>query len=76
MAYQLLDENTVLRLADNTCIPFDSANADYRQYCEWCTIKGNKPAPIPTITEAELSPLQKLQASGLTLEELQALLAL
>lgn len=34
----------VLRLADNTFIPFDSANADYREYLAWLA-EGNTPLP-------------------------------
>ena len=34
----------VLRLADNTFIPFDPANTDYQKYLEWVA-EGNTPEP-------------------------------
>jgi len=34
----------VLRLADNTYIPFDPDNTDYREYLEWVA-EGNTPEP-------------------------------
>jgi len=42
---------TVLRIADNTCIPFDPANTDYQQYLAWLS-EGNEPLPADT-TETE-----------------------
>ena len=34
----------VLRLIDNTFIPFDSANTDYQKYLKWVA-EGNTPEP-------------------------------
>lgn len=34
----------VLRLADNTFIPFDPANTDYQKYLAWVA-EGNTPLP-------------------------------
>ena len=36
--------NSVMRLSDETSIPFDEANTDYQEYLEWVA-KGNTPDP-------------------------------
>ncbi len=38
------NSNIVLRLSDNTFIPFDPANTDYREYLKWVE-EGNTPEP-------------------------------
>ena len=74
--YQLFPINSVIRLDDGLIIPFDPANTDYQQYLEWVS-QGNEPLPPDPIPEPEpLTPEQKLQASGLTIEELKELLGL
>jgi hypothetical protein len=37
-------EGRILRLIDNTIIPFDPANTDYQAYLEWIA-EGNQPLP-------------------------------
>jgi hypothetical protein len=76
MTYQLTTGDTILRLADNAFIPPDPANTDYAAYLEWVAA-GNtpEPAPIPE-PPIELTPAEKLAASGLTVEELKTLLGL
>jgi len=57
-------------------IPFDPANTDYQQYLKWLE-EGNTPLPPDPIPEPEpLTAQQKLEAAGLTIEELKDLLGL
>ena len=74
--YQLTDNTTILRLADNAFIPADTANVDYAAYLEWVA-EGNTPDPAPEpVAPVPLTPAEKLAASGLTVAELKALLGL
>jgi hypothetical protein len=76
MTYQLTTGNSILRLADNAFIPPDPANTDYREYLAWVEA-GNTPDPAPEPEPpVELTPAEKLAASGLTVAELKGLLGL
>ena len=76
MTYQLTQGDIILHLTDNAFIPPDPANTDYQQYLKWLA-EGNTPLPPDPIVEPEtLTPQQKLEASGLTVEELKELLGL
>lgn len=78
MTYQLTTGETIRRLTDNAFIPPDPANRDYAEYLAWLE-EGNtpEPAPEPVIEEKPvLSTAEKLEASGLTVGELKALLGL
>jgi len=57
-------------------IPLDPANIDYQQYLLWLE-EGNEPLPPDPEPEPEpLTPQQKLEAAGLSIEELKELLGL
>ena len=76
MTYQLTTGESILRLADNAFIPPDPANTDYAAYLEWVAA-GNTPEPAPEPEPVpELTPAEKLAASGLTVEELKTLLGI
>ena len=38
------EQTSVMRLADNTCIPFHLDNTDYQEYLKWVA-EGNEPLP-------------------------------
>ena len=66
----------VLRLEDMASIPFDPANTDYAAYLEWVEA-GNTPEPAPEpVAPVELTTEQKLEAAGLTVDELKSLFGL
>ena len=76
MTYQLTQGDSILRIADNAYIPPDPANTDYQAYLEWVA-QGGMPEPAPEPEPVpELTPAEKLAASGLTVEELKQLLGL
>jgi hypothetical protein len=76
MTYQLTNNELILRLTDNAFIPPDPANTDYAAYLEWVEQGGiPDPAPEPE-PPVELTPAEKLAASGLTVAELKGLLGL
>lgn len=74
--YQLTASTSIKRLSDNAFIPQDPANTDYQQYLKWLE-EGNIPLPAdPEPTPEPLTAQQKLEAAGLTIEELKELLGL
>ena len=76
MTYQLTTGDTILRTTDNAFIPPDPANIDYAAYLAWVEA-GNTPEPAPEPpAPVELTPAEKLAASGLTVAELKSLLGL
>ena len=81
MQYKLLQDCDnqfcgVTIVGRGNAIPNDPANSDYQDYLKWVA-EGNTPLPADPIPEPEpLTPQQKLEASGLTVEELRELLGL
>ena len=76
MTYQLTTGDTILRLADNAFIPPDPANRDFAAYLAWLEA-GNTPDPAPEPpAPQELTAQEKLEAAGLTIEELKSLLGI
>ena len=76
MTYQLTTSTSILRLTDNAFIPPDPANRDFAEFTAWLEA-GNTPDPAPEPPAPEpLTPAEKLAQSGLTVEELKALLGI
>lgn len=74
--YQLTQGECIKRLSDNAFIPPDPANTDYQKYQEWLE-EGNTPEPAPELPAPPvLTAAEKLEAAGLTVEELKELLGL
>ena len=70
------NSETIIRIEDGACIPPDPANTDYAAYLKWVE-EGNtaEPADVPP-PPVELTPAQKLEAAGLSVDELKQLLGL
>ena len=76
MTYQLTTSDCILRTSDGAFIPPDPANTDYAAYLAWLEA-GNTPDPAPEpVAPVPLTPAERLAASGLTVEELKALLGI
>lgn len=60
--YKLTKENkSVIRKADNACIPFAEGNRDYAEYLEWLA-EGGVPESAQTVDEVRQEALAKLNS--------------
>lgn len=76
MTYTLTSYTTIIRDLDGASIPPDEANGDYRIYLTWLA-EGNMPNPYDAPPPPKpLTAAEKLEAAGLTVDELKELLGL
>ena len=76
MTYTLTASGSVVRDSDGAAIPSDPENRDSREYSAWAA-KGNKPTPYtPPAPEPvkSLTPKEKLERAGLSLDEFAQLI--
>ena len=76
MTYTLTGSTTIIRDIDGANIPPDEANTDYQAYLAWVA-EGNTPNPyVPPAPPTPLTAAEKLEAAGLTVDELKELLGI
>jgi len=73
--YRVVKNFGIINLETTQSIPFDPNNSDYQQYLKWLE-EGNEPEISPEQVIEPPTAQQKLEAAGLTIEELKGLLGL
>ena len=74
--YKIINDQIVLRIEDQAFITRVDGNPLHDEYLKWLE-QGNEPLPPdPTPKPEPLTAQQKLEAAGLTIEELKGLLGL
>lgn len=71
--YKLTKNDSILRLADNACIPKDPSNTDYINYLSWVT-SGNAPSAADNPSKGELNAptlAKLLEIDGATVRSLR-----
>jgi hypothetical protein len=53
-----IEPKVILRVFDQTWIPFDPANTDYQEYLKWLA-EGNEPLPPDEILTAPVQPNER-----------------
>ena len=72
----IAEDSAIYCITDNCWINKNSESSLYQEYLKWLE-EGNTPLPADPIPEPEpLTAQQKLEAAGLTIEELKELLGL
>jgi hypothetical protein len=80
MTYQITDNGFIKLALDNGATMYlpseDNGTPEWREYAAWLE-EGNEPLPADPLPEPqELTVQEKLQAAGLTIEELKEALGL